>query len=342
MTTLEEKLSSLMPLKYFIFTGYARNALYLLLKAHEWDEKAEVIIPAYTCSIISIAVREAGAVCVPVDAEDNGLNIDPEKIKKAITKNTKAIYVVHTYGTAAKIDEICMMAKKHKLIVIEDLAQSLFSTYKGKQLGTFGDFALLSFTKKIKNFEGGAIGSNNRRINEKMLQLQSNYREYFRVEPSPSLQARGERFVRYLGSLWESSFPLYVLLFGKCLDFWTYLMFKGKYGLFIDRTKFFMTDLAKSLTLAQLDGLYKKNSNAEYLKFRKAHDNKIIMFDINQSQEDTLPAYYTGIPKNRKWLLRLLSFRTWHNCNDPGKYPRADYLFSNNRIFSRTVLLFNF
>jgi hypothetical protein len=334
---LQEKLSELIPLKHFIITGFARNGLFLLIKALRWDSSAEIIVPAYTCSIIKHAVEEAGVTPVPVDAEDEGINIDPEKIIKAITPRTKAIYVVHTYGVAAQIDKICEIAKLHNCLVIEDLAHAPFSFYRGKQLGTYGDFALFSFIKKNINYEGGAIGTNNTSIYAKMVMLQ---REYERKRPH-SLSVFLDNAVRLVGAWWESGFSLTSLFWMKFNDFLNVLLYKGVYGIKIDEIRFFASIRSCEKTIRQLDDLYKKyrENKTGYLKYKDRVPG-IRMYDIPQSESDTLPFYYTGaVPGNNRFF-KLLSFRTWRNSNEPGIYPRADYLYTHYRVFSRAILLF--
>ena len=92
-------------------------------------------------------------------------------IEKAITERTRAVYVVHTYGTAARMERICAVAKRRNLAVIEDVAHAPFYRYRGRQLGTWGDFAVYSFTKKIVNYEGGAIGTNDTAVFTAMMRL---------------------------------------------------------------------------------------------------------------------------------------------------------------------------
>jgi dTDP-4-amino-4,6-dideoxygalactose transaminase len=334
---LQEKLAALIPLRHFIVTGFARNALFLLIKALRLSSSDEIIIPAFTCSIIRHTIEESGVKPVPVDAEDDGLNIDPEKIKKSITSRTKAIYVVHTYGTAAQIDAICSIAKRYNLIVIEDLAHAPFSLYKGKPLGTYGDFAVLSFTKKNINFEGGAIGTNNISVYAKMVMLQ---REYERKR-SYSLDFFIDNTVRLIGSWWESRFSLISLFWMKFNDFLNVLLYKGAYGIKIENTRYTASERSCRITLRQLDSLYRKyrENKTDYSSF-KDKVNGIRTYDIHQNAADTLPFYFTGEILNRNRLFRLLSFRTWRNINEPGLYPRADYLHKHFRIFAKSILLF--
>lgn len=119
----------------------------------------EVILPSYTFSSTATAFVLAGATLVFVDIRPDTMNIDEKKIEAAITDRTKAICVVHYAGVACEMDEIMRIAREHDLIVIEDAAQAIMSSYKGTPLGTIGDFGCLSFheTKNYSMGEGGAL-----------------------------------------------------------------------------------------------------------------------------------------------------------------------------------------
>ncbi|MGN1147013.1 MAG: dTDP-4-amino-4,6-dideoxygalactose transaminase [Lachnospiraceae bacterium] len=119
----------------------------------------EVIMPAYTFVSTADAFVLRGAVPVFVDIRPDTMNIDEKLIEEAITDKTKAIVPVHYAGVACEMDTIMDIAKRHNLIVIEDAAQGIMSTYKGKALGTFGEFGCFSFheTKNYSMGEGGAL-----------------------------------------------------------------------------------------------------------------------------------------------------------------------------------------
>ena len=122
-------------------------------------EGDEVILPSFTFCSTADAFVQRGAKLVFVDIRPDTMNIDENKIEKAITPKTKVICVVHYAGVACEMDKIMEIAKKHNLKVVEDAAQAVFSTYKGRPLGTIGDFGCLSFheTKNLSMGEGGAI-----------------------------------------------------------------------------------------------------------------------------------------------------------------------------------------
>ena len=119
----------------------------------------EVILPSYTFCSTADAFVQRGAKLVFVDIRPDTLNIDENKIEKAITPKTKAIVVVHYAGVVCEMDTIMDIARRHNIFVIEDAAQAIFSTYKNRLAGTIGDFGCLSFheTKNLSMGEGGAL-----------------------------------------------------------------------------------------------------------------------------------------------------------------------------------------
>ena len=129
----------------------------------------EVILPSFTFSSTANSFVLAGATLVFVDIRPDTMNIDETKIEDAITDKTKVICVVHYAGVACEMDTIMDIAKRHNLKVVEDAAQGVMSTYKGKALGTIGDFGCFSFheTKNYSMGEGGAILINNEAYIEK-------------------------------------------------------------------------------------------------------------------------------------------------------------------------------
>ena len=129
----------------------------------------EVILPSFTFSSTANSFVLAGARLVFVDIRPDTMNIDETKIEAAITEKTKVICPVHYAGVACEMDTIMDIAKRHNLMVVEDAAQGVMSTYKGKALGTIGDFGCYSFheTKNYSMGEGGAIVINNEDYIEK-------------------------------------------------------------------------------------------------------------------------------------------------------------------------------
>ena len=123
----------------------------------------EVIMPSYTFCSTANAFVQRGAKIIFVDICPDTMNIDETKIAEAVTSKTKAIVPVHYAGVSCEMNAIMKIAKKHNLFVVEDAAQGVMSSYKGKALGTIGDFGCYSFheTKNYSMGEGGAIVINN-------------------------------------------------------------------------------------------------------------------------------------------------------------------------------------
>jgi dTDP-4-amino-4,6-dideoxygalactose transaminase len=119
----------------------------------------EIIIPALTFVATGNAVFQAGFKPVFVDVKRETLNIDPEKIEKVITPRTKAIMPVHLMGKPAEMDKICAIAKKHKLLIIEDAAEAHGAEYKGKKIGAIGHMAAFSLYAAhiVTTIEGGIV-----------------------------------------------------------------------------------------------------------------------------------------------------------------------------------------
>ena len=119
----------------------------------------EVILPSFTFSSTANSFVLAGAKLVFVDIRPDTMNIDEKKIEEAITDKTRVICAMHYAGVACDMDAIMDIAKRHGLLVVEDAAQGVMSTYKGRALGTIGDFGCYSFheTKNYSMGEGGAI-----------------------------------------------------------------------------------------------------------------------------------------------------------------------------------------
>ena len=145
----------------------------------------EVIMPSYTFSSTANAFVLAGAVPVFIDIRPDTMNMDERLLEEAITEKTKAICVVHYAGVACEMDAIMQTAKRYGLYVIEDAAQGIMSAYKGRELGTIGDFGCFSFheTKNYTMGEGGALLVNKESFNlaaEIMREKGTNRSQFFR------------------------------------------------------------------------------------------------------------------------------------------------------------------
>ena len=172
---------------HVLLTTSGSSALDMAALLCNFQKGDEVILPSFTFSSSANSIILGGAVPVFVDIRPDTMNIDETKIEAAITEKTRAIMVVHYAGVACEMDTIMAIAKKYRLYVIEDAAQGIMSTYRGKHLGTIGDFGCYSFheTKNLSMGEGGALLVNNEEFFERAEILHekgTNRSKFFRGE----------------------------------------------------------------------------------------------------------------------------------------------------------------
>lgn len=168
-----------------LLTTSGTTALDMAMLLCDINPGDEVILPSYTFSSTATSAVLAGAKLVFVDVRPDTMNIDENKIEAAITEKTKVIVAVHYAGVSCEMDQIMDIARRYDLKVVEDAAQGVMSTYKGKALGTIGDFGCYSFheTKNYSMGEGGALVINNPEYNERAEILRekgTNRAKYFR------------------------------------------------------------------------------------------------------------------------------------------------------------------
>jgi dTDP-4-amino-4,6-dideoxygalactose transaminase len=157
---LEAEYAAFCGTRHCVGLGNGLEALELCLRAWDIGAGAEVIVPSNTYIATWLAVTAVGATVVPVEPTPEGPNIDPERIAAAITPRTKAIMPVHLYGEPADMDAIMVLAGRHGLKVVEDVAQAQGARVRGRRAGALGDAGAHSFfpTKNIGAFgDGGAV-----------------------------------------------------------------------------------------------------------------------------------------------------------------------------------------
>ena len=147
----------------------------------------EVIMPSFTFVSTANAVALRGARPVFVDIREDTLNLDEELVAAAVTEKTKAIFTVHYAGVCSEMDKLCALADEYGLWLIEDAAQSLGSTYQGKEAGSLGHLAAISFheTKNVTCGEGGALVINDPTLIERaeiIREKGTNRKRFFRGE----------------------------------------------------------------------------------------------------------------------------------------------------------------
>lgn len=162
---MEEKTGT----KKALFTTSCTHALEMCALLIDIKEGDEVIMPSYTFASTADAFAIRGAKLVFVDIRPDTMNMDESLIESAITDKTKAIVVMHYGGVACEMDTIMDIARKHNIYVVEDAAQGMMATYKGRPLGTIGDFGTYSFheTKNYTMGEGGVCLIQNEKFIER-------------------------------------------------------------------------------------------------------------------------------------------------------------------------------
>ncbi|MFH1782728.1 MAG: DegT/DnrJ/EryC1/StrS family aminotransferase [Candidatus Omnitrophota bacterium] len=180
----EEEFARYCNTDYGIGLNSGTDALFLACLACGIGKGDEVITMSYTYIATALAISMTGAKPVFVDIDKKIYNIDPVKIKKAITKKTKAILPVHLYGHAADMDPIMEIAREHNLKVIEDAAQAHGSLYKNKKAGSIGDIGCFSFypTKNLGAFGDGGMALTRSEEMKKRLLLLRDYGRKDRYE----------------------------------------------------------------------------------------------------------------------------------------------------------------
>lgn len=170
----EKEVAAYCGTKYAVGVASGTDALILALKALGIGPGDEVITTSFTFFATAEAVSLVGAKPVFVDVDPKTYCINPELVEDKITKRTKAIIPVHLFGQCTDMDRILEIAKINNLKVIEDTAQAMGATYKGKQAGSMGDMGALSFfpSKNLGGFgDGGMIITNNKELADKIKML---------------------------------------------------------------------------------------------------------------------------------------------------------------------------
>jgi perosamine synthetase len=169
----ESKFAEYIGVKHAIATSSCTTALELALRSIGAKANDEVIVPDFTFPATGNIVFHVNAKPVLVDVDSSSYNIDPEGVKKAISKRTKAIIVVHLFGHSAEMGPLLEIAEKCGCYIIEDAACGLGASYEGKQIGTLGNIACFSFhpRKILTTGEGGMLVTNDDRLAEKAATL---------------------------------------------------------------------------------------------------------------------------------------------------------------------------
>lgn len=185
---LEQEIAVLCGVRHGVGVASGTDALILALRAVGVDNASEVVLPPFTFVATGSAVSALGARPIFADIDPSTFNISAPEIERRITPRTSAIIVVHLYGLAADMDGIRSLAQRHKLPIVEDNAQAIGATYKGRPTGSLGDIACLSFypTKNLGAYgDAGMITTASAELDARLRTLRNHGQasRYSSVEP---------------------------------------------------------------------------------------------------------------------------------------------------------------
>ena len=275
-------------------SGSSANLLALatLLEAKKIKPGDEVIVPATTFSAVAAPILHLGLIPVYVDVEKNSWNIDPIEIKRAIAKKTRVIMAVHSFGNPADMQKITALAKRHKLIVIEDCCEAHGAMIGKRKVGSFGELATMSFyvAHNITTGEGGVVFTNNKSYVDILRSL----REFGRL---PAKITQGKRF----------SFSDNILKDYDARYITTRLGYNVR-----------MTDLAASLGIVQLKKLDQLNAQRlkivdQYQKLFSKYSEYIQTPRVRKNTMHSFYGYCFLIKKNKKFTRKDLALYLENN-----------------------------
>lgn len=164
----EEAVAGYVGVKHAVAVSSGTAALHLIVRALGIGPGDEVLVPSFTFAASVNAIFYEGATPVFVDIEQDTFNLDAVDVERKINSKTRAIMVVDVFGHPAEWDEICRIAEKHDLLVIDDSCEALGAEYRGRKLGSFGDAAAFAFypNKQMTTGEGGIIVTDSDEIAE--------------------------------------------------------------------------------------------------------------------------------------------------------------------------------
>ncbi len=173
VNSFEDKFSLYTSSKYSVAVSNGTVAIHLAMLALGIKDGDHVLVPSFTYIAPVNAIKYVGATPVFVDSNPDDLQMDLQDLEKKITKDTKAILAVHVYGQPGEMNKLKQISKKYKLILLEDCAEALGASFKGKKVGSFGSVATYSFygNKTITTGEGGMVTTNNKALKDKILKL---------------------------------------------------------------------------------------------------------------------------------------------------------------------------
>ncbi len=156
---LQQTLCSYLGVRHAVLFSSCRNALHTLLVSLQLGG-GEVIVQDFICDSLNQAIENADGTVVGVPVDEKTFNLSAETVEQYITPKTKAVLFVHTYGNPTGIAEVATLCQDKGIVLVEDIAHALGAVCQGKKAGTFGQYAVYSFTKQLVSGGGGAVLTN--------------------------------------------------------------------------------------------------------------------------------------------------------------------------------------
>ncbi len=309
----EKKFANTIHKKYACTVSNGTAALEIAVKSLNLKKNAEIIMPTFTIISNAIAAIKNSAKPVLVDTDIKTWNIKIEDIENKITSKTKAIMVPHIYGFPCDMNKIKKLCNKYKLYLIEDAAEMIGQSYKGKPCGSFGDISTFSFyaNKHITTGEGGMILTNNKNLNKKFQELKNlsfGKKERF-LHSDISWNYRFTNIQASLGLSQLKRLKKIVKRKREIGNFY-YDKFKKNKNIIIQPKK-----LQYAKNIYWVYGIIIKNKNK---KFREKIQKKLLKYNI-----ETRPFFY---PMHKQKIFHKLGFFKKE------KYPVSEFL-SNNGFY---------
>lgn len=175
----EKSLADYLGVNYCVAMNSGTSALHATMLAYDIKKNDEILVPSFTFVSTANSALMVNAKPKFIDIENETYGMNPKKLEKSITKKSKLIMPIHYSGLPCKIDEIQIIAKQNKQILIEDAAESLGAEINSKKIGSFGDSSIFSFAgnKVLTTGEGGAVTTNSSKLNKKFKLIRSHGRK---------------------------------------------------------------------------------------------------------------------------------------------------------------------
>lgn len=314
------------------------SALLLAMEALDIGAGDEVIVPALTWVACATSVLRVNATPVLADIDPQTLCIDPKEIRRKITSKTKAILVVHLFGSMADMDEILEIARLKDIFIIEDCAQAMGSEWNGKKAGTLGDIGTFSFQqgKLLTAGEGGAVITNDEALFERMVMLKTDSRTFL---PSTEDIKYGDMEIVESGLLQGSNYGITEMQCSLLLEHLSRFSRENDKRL---RNAMILDEALAASSLCRPISAYEKNNYRTYYNYAfEVNDPSKVNSLVTKIQDELgcgsffVHKIYDPIHKNK--LFCPWTKRRFLNISQTEEYWRSQLFAKSESLSSKTV-----